>query len=78
MKNIVTNWKTTLIGIIIVGGLAYKAFTVGFEIQEVLLGLAAIGFILGKDGDKSHTKDFKAGGGEIPPDDDEESQPPAG
>ena len=75
MKNIVTNWKTTIIGVIIIGGLAYKAFTVGFEIQEVILGLVAIGFVIAKDGDKSHTKDFKAGGGEIPPD-DEEPHPP--
>ncbi len=77
MKNVLTNWKTTLIGLIIVGGLAYKAFTTGFEIQEVLLGLVAIGFIYAKDGDKSHTKDFLAGGGgELPPDD--EDPPPPG
>ena len=76
MKNVLTNWKTTLIGLIIVGGLAYKAFTVGFEIEEVIMGLIAVGFLVAKDGDKSHTKDFKAVGGELPPDDDEEGHPP--
>ncbi len=77
MKNILTNWKTTLIGFIIVGGLAYKAFTTGFEIEEVIMGLIAVGFLVAKDGDKSHTKDFTAGGGgELPPDD--EDPPPPG
>ena len=77
MKNILTNWKTTIIGIVILAGLAYKAFTTGFTIADAVFGFIAIGFITAKDGDKSHTKDFtKASGGEIPPDDDEESHPP--
>ncbi len=72
MKNIKTNWKTTLIGLIIIGGLAYKAFTVGFAIEEVIMGLIAIGFIYAKDGDKSHTKDFTADTGGHPDPDKEE------
>lgn len=77
MKNIFTNWKTTLIGIVILGGLAYKAFTTGFTIADAVFGFIAIGFITAKDGDKSHTKDFLAGGGgELPPDD--EDPPPPG
>ena len=76
MKNILTNWKTTLIGLVILGGLAYKAFTTGFTISDAVFGFMAVGFIIAKDGDKSHTKDFLASGGEIPLDDDEESHPP--
>lgn len=72
MKNILTNWKTSLIGLIIVGGLAYKGFTVGFSIVDALLGFGAIGFFTGKDGDKSHTKDFKADTGGHPDPDKEE------
>lgn len=72
MKNFLTNWKTTLIGLIIVGGLAYKAFTTGFEIEEVILGLIAVGFLVAKDGDKSHTKDFLADTGGHPDPDKEE------
>ncbi len=72
MKNIFTNWKTTLIGVVILGGLAYKAFTTGFSIADAVFGFIAIGFITAKDGDKSHTKDFTAGiGDDIPPEEEE-------
>jgi len=77
MKNILTNWKTTLIGIIAIGGLGYNAYiNGGFSVTDFLALIVGIGFLFSKDGDKSHTKDFMAGGGEIPPDDDEESHPP--
>lgn len=73
MKNIFTNWKTTLIGVVILGGLGYKAFTTGFTITDAVFGFIAIGFITAKDGDKSHTKDFTAGiGDDIPPPEEEE------
>lgn len=72
MKNILTNWKTTLIGLIIVGGLAYKAFTTGFSIEDAVFGFIAIGFLTAKDGDKSHTKDFTADTGGHPDPDKEE------
>ncbi len=72
MKNIFTNWKTTLIGVVILGGLAYKAFTTGFSITDAVFGFIAIGFITAKDGDKSHTKDFTADTGGHPDPDKEE------
>ncbi len=72
MKNIFTNWKTTIIGVVILGGLAYKAFTTGFSITDAVFGFIAIGFITAKDGDKSHTKDFTADTGGHPDPDKEE------
>lgn len=72
MKNIFTNWKTTLIGVVILAGLAYKAFTTGFSITDAVFGFIAIGFITAKDGDKSHTKDFTADSGGHPDPDKEE------
>jgi hypothetical protein len=72
MKNILTNWKTTLIGLIIAGGLAYKAFTTGFSIEDAVFGLIAVGFLTSKDGDKSHTKDFTADTGGHPDPEKEE------
>lgn len=75
MKNILTNWKTTLIGIIAIGGLGYNAYiNGGFSVTDFLALVVGIGFLIAKDGDKSHTKDFMRG--EIPPDDDEEDPPP--
>jgi len=49
MKEIIKNWKTSLIGVIILGGLCFKAFTVGFSISDALLGLISAGFIVAKD-----------------------------
>jgi len=57
MTNILKSWKTTLIAVIIAAGLTYKAFTVGFSIQDALYGFFAIGFIFSKDADKTHSKD---------------------
>tara|TARA_B100000809_G_C14843677_1_gene425712 strand:- start:217 stop:393 length:177 start_codon:yes stop_codon:yes gene_type:complete len=49
LKNIFKSWKTTLFGLVILGGLAYKAFTVGFSISDSVVGLIAAGFIVAKD-----------------------------
>lgn len=48
-KNIITSWKTSLIGLIILCGLAYTGFTEGFTISEAIAGLIALGFIVKKD-----------------------------
>ena len=56
MSNILKSWKTTTIAVVIIAGLAYKAFTTGFTVQDSLWGLFAIGFILSKDADKTHSK----------------------
>jgi len=49
IKNIFTSWKTSLVGLVIICGLGYKAFTVGFSISDALLGLVAAGFLKAKD-----------------------------
>jgi len=49
INNIKEGWKTTLIGLIIIGGLAYEGFTDGFSITEAVAGLIAIGFIVAPD-----------------------------
>ncbi len=55
MKNILKSKLTTIIGVIILVGMAYKAVTEGFYISEALGGLVAIGFILSKDFNKTHS-----------------------
>ena len=55
MSNILKSWKTTTIAVVIIAGLAYKAFTTGFTVQDSLWGLFAIGFIFAKDNDKTHS-----------------------
>lgn len=49
------NWKTSLIGLVILCGLGYTAFTKGFGINEAVGGFIAIGFLLSKDFDKTHS-----------------------
>ena len=56
MNNLKKSWKTTLIGLIIAFGLAYKGYMDGFTITEAIAGLISIGFIFAKDSDKSHSK----------------------
>ncbi len=70
MKNILTNWKTTVIGIIAICGLGYNAYSNGgFSVTDFLALIVGVGFLWAKDGDKSHTKDFTAdtGGHPDPP-----------
>ena len=44
------SWKTTLIGIIALIGLGYKAYTSGgFEVSDFLILAAGVGFIGAKD-----------------------------
>jgi len=45
----IKSWKTTLFGLVILSGLCYKAFTVGFSISDAVVGLIAAGFIVAKD-----------------------------
>jgi len=49
LKNITKEWKTTLFGLVILGGLTYKAFTVGFSISDAVTGAIAAGFLVAKD-----------------------------
>ena len=70
MTNILKSWKTTLIAVIIAAGLTYKAFTVGFSIQDAVFGFIAIGFLAAKDGDKSHNP--MGVGDDLPPPEEEE------
>lgn len=55
MKNLKKSWITTSIGLVILAGLAYKASTTGFTIQDSLIGFGAIGFLGAKDADKTHS-----------------------
>ena len=57
MKERIKSWKTTIIGIIAILGLAYKAYTSGgFEVSDFLLLFGGVGFIGYK---KSNTKEIK-------------------
>jgi hypothetical protein len=49
MKEIINNWKTSLIGVVIIAGLAYTGFTDGFSVSEAIAGLFALGFLKAKD-----------------------------
>jgi len=49
MKRVVENWKTSLVGLVIICGLGFKAFTVGFSISDAILGLISAGFLVAKD-----------------------------
>tara|TARA_R110001599_G_scaffold105191_1_gene266281 strand:+ start:413 stop:634 length:222 start_codon:yes stop_codon:yes gene_type:complete len=51
MKNrIVKSWKTSVIGLIALLGLAYKGYTSGgFEVSDFLLLVVGVGFIAKKE-----------------------------
>ena len=55
MKNILKSWKTNLVGLIIISGLAVNVYQNGLSIQDAIYGLLAIGFFLTKDNDQSHS-----------------------
>lgn len=68
MKNIFKSWKTTTIGVIALIGLLYHAYTNGgFNVTDFLLLVVGGGFIITKDGDKSHSKGIGGGGIKNPP-----------
>ena len=54
-NHIKKNWKTTIIGLIIIVGLLIEVTRNGMSIQDAIFGMAAIGFITAKDSDQSHT-----------------------
>ncbi len=56
MKNILKSWKTTVVAIIALAGLAYNGYTNGgFSVQDFVFLFTAIGFLVAKDADKSHS-----------------------
>ena len=58
MKDILKNWKTSLVGLLILGYAGYRVVILkeALDLQEILLALTGAGFIFGKDGTVSHTK----------------------
>lgn len=56
MKHALRNWKTTLVGVgmlLVISGNVAKDPTVLMDKGTLLGGAAAVGLILGKDGDKT-------------------------
>ncbi len=73
MKNFKKNWKTSLIGVIALLGLAYNFYTQGgLEVSDFLLLAVGVGFISAKDGDKTHSK-TNVIGGDLNTEDEEEA-----
>ena len=57
MNDILKNWKTTLVGLCILGYAGFQAWeTKTVNLNEILGALIGAGFILGKDANKSHTQ----------------------
>ena len=56
MENLKKSWITTSIGLVILAGLGYKAFTTGFTVQDAIFGFIAIGFLATKDANQTHSK----------------------
>jgi len=56
MKNILKSKITTIVGLVILVGMAYTAVTKGFSISEAISGLVALGFIFSKDYNKTHSE----------------------
>ena len=52
------SWKTSLVGLVVIGYYGYKAFYLKEPInpEEMVGVLIGAGFLISKDGDKSHTK----------------------
>ena len=56
MSNILKSWKTTLIGLVAIAGLGFNIYTNGgISVTDFLLLITGVGFLLSKDGDKSHS-----------------------
>ena len=58
MRDILKNWKTSLIGLIALIGLGINVFSNGLSVNDFIALVVGVGFILSKDGDKSHSKTF--------------------
>lgn len=70
MKNLLKSWQTTLVGFIILGFIVYNGFFAEEKISTsdlvTLIGiLVGIGFLMSKDGNKTHSRDGLGGGGTI-------------
>jgi len=58
LKDIFKNWKSTIVGIAMIGIAIHKYFTTGeIDYAEVAIGLTGVGFVFSKDADKSHTRE---------------------
>lgn len=56
MNNILKSWKTTLIGLLAIAGLGFNIYNNGgLAVTDFLLLITGVGFLLSKDGDKSHS-----------------------
>lgn len=58
MENLFKSWKTTMLGLVIIGMSIYHYFTTGEQINwaSVIASLIGIGFVFSKDSNDSHTK----------------------
>ena len=58
LKDIIKNWKSTLVGLVMIAIAIHKYFTTGeIDYAEVAIGLTGVGFVFSKDADKSHTRE---------------------
>lgn len=71
INRIVSNWKTTSIGLIALIGLGVNVYNNGLSVSDFLLLVIGVGFIAAKD--KKADKFSPSVGGEDPDDDDEEA-----
>lgn len=71
INRIVSNWKTTSIGLIALIGLGVNVYNNGLSVSDFLLLVIGVGFIAAKD--KKADKFNPSVGGEDPDDDDEEA-----
>ena len=57
MKDWLKNWKTNLVGILMIAAAGYRFYSTG-EVNwgELVVGLTGIGFLVNKDWDVSGTK----------------------
>ena len=58
MSNIKKSWKSSVVGLIILGYVIYRAFWLNLEIDfnSILALLVSVGFFFVKDSDVTHSK----------------------
>ena len=56
MSNILKSWKTSLVGLIALIGLAINVYNNGLSAFDFILLVGGVGFMLTKDANKSHSK----------------------